>query len=181
MKRCRVCGELKPVDEFYLARGTRDGRRNDCKPCNLAAKAARNAADPASNRERARRWQQQNSERYRAKQQQYVDEGRKQAWNRKSYLKRRYGLTLEQYDEMLAAQGGVCAICRKPRPEERTLHIDHDHQTGKIRGLLCFRCNNALGDFDEEYELFVRAADYLDRDDELVALARGRAGALMVA
>ena len=45
-----------------------------------------------------------------------------------------------------------------------------------IRGLLCFRCNNALGDFREEYELFQRAADYLDRDDELAALVRERAG-----
>jgi hypothetical protein len=58
------------------------------------------------------------------------------------------------------------------------LHVDHDHATGVIRGLLCFRCNNALGDFREEYELFQRAADYLDRDEELAASVRARAGAL---
>jgi hypothetical protein len=75
---------------------------------------------------------------------------------------------------MADAQKGVCAICLEPRPEDRTLRVDHDHETGVIRGLLCFRCNNALGDFREEYELFQRAADYLDRDDELAALARDR-------
>ena len=76
---------------------------------------------------------------------------------------------------MLAAQGGGCAIC-EPRPEERTLHVDHDHETGAIRGLLCFRCNNALGDFRRRSpSSFHAAADYLERDDELVAAAKARA------
>jgi hypothetical protein len=79
---------------------------------------------------------------------------------------------------MFEAQGGVCAICGEARPEARTLHVDHDHATGAIRGLLCFRCNNALGDFREEYELFRRAADSLDRDAELEGLVRVRVGAL---
>ena len=101
-----------------------------------------------------------------------------EAADRESHLKRKYGMTLEDYERMFEAQGGVCAICGEARPEERTLHVDHDHETGVIRGLLCFRCNNALGDFREEYELFRRAADYLDRDDELAALVRERVGAL---
>ena len=82
---------------------------------------------------------------------------------------------------MLAAQGGVCAICHQPRPEERTLHVDHDHSTGAIRGLLCFTCNNALGDFRDSSELFHAAAGYLERDDELTALAQRRAAALVSA
>ncbi len=98
---------------------------------------------------------------------------------REHHLKRKYGIPLEQYEEMLETQGGVCAICKKPRPDERTLHVDHDHVTGKIRGLPCFRCNNALGDFEEEYDLFVSAAEYLDRDDELAAVARQRVKALI--
>lgn len=98
--------------------------------------------------------------------------------DRKSYLKRKYGMTLAEYERMFEAQGGVCAICDEARPEERALHVDHDHETGVIRGLLCFRCNNALGDLREEYELFRRAADYLDRDEELAGLVRARAGAL---
>jgi len=102
----------------------------------------------------------------------------RKAADRASYLMRKYGITPDLYDEMLEAHDGVCAICRQPRPDERTLHVDHDHATGEIRGLLCFRCNNAIGDFREEYELFLKAADYLDRDDELAAVARERVGAL---
>jgi hypothetical protein len=101
--------------------------------------------------------------------------------DRKSYLKRNYGITLQEYDAMFEAQGGMCAICGEPRPEERTLHVDHDHETGEIRGLLCFRCNNALGDLRDDYELFQRAADYLDRDEAVSALARSRANALVLA
>jgi hypothetical protein len=155
-----------------------DGHRSDCVPCNLAAKKARTALNPQANRDRVRRWQMENADRYRAKQLEYAASGRKQIADRKSYLKRTYGLTLADYERMFEAQGGVCAICREARPEERTLHVDHDHETGVIRGLLCFRCNNALGDFREEYELFRRAADYLDRDNEMAALVRERVGAL---
>ena len=155
-----------------------DGHRSDCIPCNLAAKKARTALDPQANRDRVRRWQHQNPERYRAKQRSYAESGQKQIWDRKSYLRRTYGITIADYDRMFEEQNGVCAICGEARPEERTLHIDHDHETGVIRGLLCFRCNNALGDFREEYELFQRAADYLDRDEELAVLVRERAGAL---
>jgi hypothetical protein len=177
-KRCRVCGEIKPLDDFYETAGMADGHRHDCKVCNLAAKKARTALNPQANRDRVVRWQQQNRERYLAKQREYAESGRKKAVDRRSYLKRTYGLTVEQYRAMLETQGGVCAICKQPRPENRTLHVDHDHGTGEIRGLLCFRCNNALGDFEEQYQLFQRAANYLDRDDELAALARARAKAL---
>jgi hypothetical protein len=156
----------------------RDGYRSDCKVCNLAAKAARTALDPQANRDRVKRWREQNPEKYLAKQRAYSASPAKKKADRRSYLKRKYGMTLEDYDAMFEEQGGVCAICKKPRPEDRTLHVDHDHNTGTIRGLLCFRCNNALGDFEEEYELFRRAADYLDRDDELAAVAHARAIAL---
>jgi Recombination endonuclease VII len=155
-----------------------DGHRSDCIRCNLAAKKARIALDPQANRDRVRHWQLQNPERYRAKQRSYAESGQKQIWDRRSYLKRTYGMTIADYERMVEEQNGVCAICGEPRPEERTLHVDHDHETGAIRGLLCFRCNNALGDFREDYELFQRAADYLDRDDELAALVQARAGAL---
>jgi hypothetical protein len=156
-----------------------DGHRHDCKACNLAAKAARNAADPQANRDRVKRWREQNPERYLAKQRAYQGSPAKKAADRRSYLKRTYGMTVEDYDRMLEAQGGVCAICREPRPEERTLHVDHDHATGEIRGLLCFRCNNAIGDLRESAELACSLAEYLDRDDALAALARARVEALI--
>ena len=107
---------------------------------------------------------------------QYREDGHKRVADRKSYLKRKYGLTVQQYGTLLAAQGGGCAICgRKPRPDI-SLHVDHDHGTGQLRGILCFRCNNALGDFDDDARLLQQALAYLlshQATDEL-AMARRR-------
>jgi hypothetical protein len=64
-------------------------------------------------------------------------------WQRRALLKRRYGITPEQYDILFAAQNGRCALCPSV-PKQRRLHIDHDHVTKKVRGLLCYRCNNFL-------------------------------------
>ncbi len=161
MKRCTKCGEVRPTSEFYKAAGTRDGRRNDCKPCNLAAQAARNRLDPDANRERARLWRSANPDRVAEKQRAYTAAGRKRISDRKSYLKRKFGLTPEQYDAMLAAQGGVCHLCGRPPNESVALHVDHDHSTGQIRGILCFKCNNALGDFDDDPDRLMAAAMYL--------------------
>lgn len=73
-------------------------------------------------------------------------------------LKYRRGLTADQYDKLLISQSGRCAICRKPM---RTPHIDHDHATGKVRGLLCVKCNLGLGQFDESVLLLEQAIRYL--------------------
>jgi hypothetical protein len=178
VKRCKHCEETKPLDEFYADGKAKDGRRPECKACNLAARARKYAADPKPYIARVKKWQQENAGRLNEYRRDYRKRPERKAADREGYLKRKYGITIADYDRLLGKQNGVCAICGQPRPEERTLHVDHDHETGVIRGLLCFRCNNALGDFREEYELFRRAADYLDRDDELAGLARGRAVAL---
>ncbi len=65
--------------------------------------------------------------------------------NRRNHLRRTFGITVEQYEEMVNGQGGECRICHKTPKEKQRLHIDHDHETGRIRGLLCFNCNTALG------------------------------------
>ena len=75
---------------------------------------------------------------------------------------RTYGLRPGEYAELLAKQGGKCAICRKV-PRKRYLAVDHDHATGKIRGLLCFFCNSALGVFEFSPATARRAAVYLFR------------------
>ena len=152
-KRCKRCGETKPLTEFYAMAGMRDGYRNDCKACNLAAKAARHRANPEPTRERVRKWQQENPERVLAARQRYRDDGRKAASNRRSYLKRTFGITVEEYDEMFRRQHGRCAICCRPPTEGISLHVDHDHVTGEVRGLLCFRCNNALVEFCDRLEV----------------------------
>lgn len=75
---------------------------------------------------------------------------------------RRYGLTLEEYAALVLAQAGLCAICNEP-PRRRGFHIDHNHATGAVRGLLCEGCNPGLGNFRESPRALRAAADYLER------------------
>jgi hypothetical protein len=76
-------------------------------------------------------------------------------------LKKSYGLTIEQYHEMLEAQAGVCAICLGADKAFAHLAVDHCHQSGKVRGLLCNTCNRALGSFQDDPERLKRALLYL--------------------
>lgn len=80
-------------------------------------------------------WQQANRERYSAK---------LREWN----LRTKYGLSIEDYEKLLASQHGACAICTAVPSSKRRLAVDHCHATGKIRGLLCHTCNNLLGVFE---------------------------------
>ncbi|MET7470934.1 endonuclease VII domain-containing protein [Micromonospora sp. NPDC005686] len=77
--------------------------------------------------------------------------------NREYHLRRRYGVGEKEFQELLAEQGGVCAICRRPDPE----HLDHDHRTGWVRGILCFNCNGGLGQFKDNADVLARAITYL--------------------
>ena len=73
-------------------------------------------------------------------------------------LRYKYGISVEEYDQMFKNQDGVCAICHKP---DKVLCVDHDHNTGEIRGLLCAQCNTALGKFRDDPLLLQRAAEYV--------------------
>lgn len=73
----------------------------------------------------------------------------------------RYGLSGEQYRQMLEAQRGLCAICEQA-PEGYALHIDHCHATDRVRGLLCRKCNMALGLFSDNPDRLLRAAGYVN-------------------
>ena len=185
MKRCTKCGLEQPLENFYKAAGTRDGLRGDCKSCFQARAAARYRENPEPMKQRARRWQAENPERVAENLRRYAASGRKAASNRRSHLKRKYGLTPDDYDRMLAEQGGGCAICGRPPRDDISLHIDHDHTTGAIRGLTCFRCNNALGDFDDDLQRLRSAVAYLESHDpeviELRRLAKQRARDLLPA
>lgn len=175
MRRCKKCGEFKPPEHFYRDKGGRDGLRPECKACTSARRKEWYAANREREIERVRQWQQANHERYVAKQAEY--RARSERDDRPGHLRRKFGMTVEDYDRMCAEQGGVCAICGR-RPREGThLHVDHDHETGRVRGLLCFSCNVAVGQLQHDPTRIVRAADYLDDDtdrDRLVAAARSR-------
>ena len=75
-------------------------------------------------------------------------------------LKKRYGITIKNYWDLVAKQNGVCLICNKS--DGHKLHIDHDHKTGKVRGLLCGSCNRGLGMFKEDIKHLKSAIKYLN-------------------
>lgn len=84
------------------------------------------------------------------------------AYNHERILSREFGITPARYDELLALQGGRCAVCER-HSRTRRLAVDHDHETGEIRGLLCTRCNHKLiGAANESPAVLRRAARYLD-------------------
>lgn len=116
-KPCARCGVTKLVAEFNVNRSHRDGRASWCKSCNA---------------ENLREWSLKN-------------ESRKRRLTFASHLRKSYGIDLSAYDQMLAAQGGVCAICAEPCRVKARLSVDHCHSSGQVRGLLCDDCNNALG------------------------------------
>lgn len=87
-------------------------------------------------------------------------------------LRRTYGITSAQYEELFLAQRGRCAICKKP-PTKRRLEVDHDHATGVVRGLLCWKCNHLLlGNSDDDSEKLRSAANYLDSPPAVSVLGR---------
>ena len=82
---------------------------------------------------------------------------------RNCYLKRTYGLTQEQYLEMLTAQDGGCAICGKKEDPKKSLAVDHDKNTGQVRGILCENCNRGIGLLNHDVELLKRSIEYLNQ------------------
>jgi uncharacterized protein GlcG (DUF336 family) len=83
------------------------------------------------------------------------------AWMKIYKLKQNFGLTLAEYDKMLESQGGVCKICGGVGLSGKRLSVDHDHETGKVRGLLCSKCNTAIGLLDDDPKTFLKASLYL--------------------
>ena len=86
---------------------------------------------------------------------------------RKHALKAKYGLTLEAYEKLLVAQNGRCAICGNSggrKDGSGRLHVDHNHRTGKVRGLLCGWCNTSIGRFDDRPDILPQTIEYLKRD-----------------
>ena len=149
IKKCSSCGIPKPVGDFYPSPGGRRGRDAYCKEC----RRDRDRARSASRSKMVLRMKAKDPFYYR----------------RKKLLKM-YGITHEQYEQMYAKQRGLCAICLKP--EARCLYgglsklvVDHNHKTGRVRALLCHRCNVALGTVENE-EFVKKALAYLERYDE---------------
>lgn len=143
-KTCTTCGETKDIEQFSLARNgtasTKPVRKSKCKLCQAA---------------QAREWFHNNKERAK-------ENRRRHTWITK------YGITTEDYEQLLEKQDGVCAICGKDEPAEHgrtgskfTLAVDHCHDFEYVRGLLCQRCNRAIGLLGDDVQLLRKAIAYL--------------------
>jgi Recombination endonuclease VII len=153
MKRCPRCGETKPMLEFYAHRSTRDRRATYCKLCAKAYERERAAAHAEERAAYLNGWKERNRERYRA--------------NMRNFRLRLYGLTPEEYEQRMEAQGGRCAVCggegTRTVDDRPLLVVDHDHETNQRRDLLCNNCNAGLGMFGDDPERLRAAAEYLER------------------
>lgn len=143
IKKCTRCLKEKPLSDFHILRGKY--RQPKCKLCRkeyqdkVDIKARKIAYDKNRHEQ--------------------TKDVRK-IKNRKKCVAS-YGLTLAQYEKMLLKQGG-CGICgRETNYTSGSFHIDHDHETGKVRGLLCFLCNVGLGNFRDNIEVMKNAVSYL--------------------
>jgi hypothetical protein len=115
-----------------------------------------------SNRKQQKRWRAENPERAisRARDWRKANPDKLKIYYRRGDLKRHFGITVEEYDRLFANQNGLCAICSAPSRRGR-LAVDHDHSSGRVRALLCARCNLLLGYAEDSPEFLLRCASYL--------------------
>jgi hypothetical protein len=168
-KKCTKCGEVKDLDQFTKDKRYADGRYSQCKSCKNGYFRDHYQENQAEIKARKLREYHANRETILAKKRAAypLDVSKHRYRNQVQNLKQNFGISIEQYQEMFDAQGGVCSICGKPetaksnRGELKMLAVDHDHKTGKIRGLLCQKCNNGIGHFEDNGNLLLRAIRYL--------------------
>jgi len=139
LKTCIACNTQKEKNEFYKSsKGCKNGLTARCKKCHGI---------------QTKQWMQNNKDRI-------------PAYHRKHSLKGRYGISLDDFEQLKNKQLGKCAICgdipdeTKPSQANK-LHVDHCHERGNIRGLLCHLCNRGIGLFKENVETLHKAIDYL--------------------
>lgn len=163
-KKCCGCDRRLPIEDFWRNRSTRDGRYDYCRAC---------ASEYKRMYRKGRRWSDEPRRCPGCRETKPGSEWWRKAdycktcmaqRNRRAKILRVYGISIEQYDEMHRAQSGRCAICLTTKPGGfggKHLHIDHDHETGRVRGLLCSNCNSAIGKLKDDPGLLAAARDYL--------------------
>lgn len=139
MKTCTTCKEIKPLEEFFNSKTYKDGKGYRCKSCDTLARNKYRAKNLPSERLSKKRAQ----------------------------LKFKYNLSYDDYQQMIENQNNLCAICKlgavSSSYNNQVLVVDHDHTTDKVRGLLCHKCNQALGLFMDSTENLENAILYLKR------------------
>lgn len=174
MKACGKCGVKKPLTEFHRCRRAKDGLQHRCKEC-LTAHVRRHMKTAKARATKARYWKiYRLLPHVRAARKRYEQtpaarsfrKRRNDAYRarpevkiiiRAAHIRRTYGLSQAAYAAMIARQKGACAICRL----KKKISIDHDHKSGRVRGLLCITCNTAIGSFHENPALLEASKKYL--------------------
>jgi len=145
-KKCTKCEQTLTLEHFSKHPTAKYGRNSVCIKCDSARVVA---------------WQRANREKTRARAQRFNQKESTKQYRRQWMLENRYGITQEEFDVLKEQQGGRCAICDT---ECEDLHIDHDHLSGKVRGLLCGSCNRAIGLLKEDPAVVRKAVEYLEKN-----------------
>lgn len=162
-KRCSKCKKLKDRSEFYKNSRSKDGLKSYCKSCTRNFKSFKKVYEKT--RRATKLWKLAHPEKI-AQYRKSAKNSVKPATIIKAHFHRiskTYGITKEQYDQMLREQKGVCIICGNTNKSKIRLAVDHDHKTGKVRGLLCSRCNVALGLVGDDIIVLQEMISYLDK------------------
>lgn len=152
MKTCTLCNIEKNLEEFAKHKKGKGGLHPHCKAC--------------ANK-RTSEWRKQNPELYKTIYQKRNNSQKTKELNRINILKRNFNITIELYNKMLKDQDNKCKICNLPEITKnkngvsKFLSVDHCHKTGKIRGLLCSKCNSFLGMANDNINILKSAIIYL--------------------
>jgi hypothetical protein len=174
MKKCCMCKKDLPLDSFNNNKRTKDGKQTACRKCQKEKYDIYRRAHPEIAYSRNRKFYKNHQLEMLKRKSDYIkrigkDEYRKQYQKHSMTAKfKRYGLSEERYHEMREEQGQKCAMCSKSFTDNpKSIHIDHCHETGKVRGILCDGCNLFLGRLESpDYKKRVEMAEAYLRKTE---------------
>lgn len=165
MKICSRCGLPKDLKEFCKHRSRKDGHSGICRGCSKIVKAEYRSKNPDKIKAYSSRYYSAHKDRENAKARVYrkANPERFKAYEREQH----YGLRDAEFKRLLEAQSNSCAVCEfvftTEGSKEEAANVDHCHTTGEVRGLLCAKCNKAIGLFKDSPVLLERAAEYLQK------------------
>jgi Recombination endonuclease VII len=164
-KECNKCKKFSPKSNFSKDSTRIEGVRDECKPClNAARKIMRDTRSP----EEKAKWAAYRKQYYSDKRKGIERPKRtKKYCPKEARLKRIYGLNTEEYNKLVELQKGLCKICNKlPDCYRKKLYVEHCHTTGKVRGLVCLKCNSVLGFAKDNLNVLKAAILYLEASQE---------------
>ena len=168
MKICTKCDIKKSLTEFGKKKEGKNGLASACKECVSIQRKQHYQDNKEIINARTSKYYRENKEKHNEASSRYYRKHKEKisGKSRGRWLKDKYDLTEQQYEEMLKNQGGKCKICNSENINAKSkgnLVIDHCHKSGKVRGLLCDKCNMGLGTFNDDIQLFKNAIEYLEK------------------